>query len=111
MYYNKMDSLPKMKYIKTLSNKCWHCGANPGKFENFRKCTGCFEVRYCSKECQKNDWCAHKKICKNIEKLECSLCNSKTRKLVFKIINNIQQYVCKNCANDNSNENMYCFHD
>lgn len=106
-----MESLPKMKYIKTISNNCWHCGAKPKHSQKFQKCSGCFEVRYCSQECQKNDWCAHKKICKNRKPLECSLCNQNTRKLVSIIINNIQQYVCRNCADDNSNENMYCFHD
>lgn len=102
-----MEPLPKMKYIKTFSKNCWHCGAKPRQSQKFLKCSGCFEVRYCSKECQKDDWCAHKKICKTRKPLECSLCNHNTRKLVSIIVNNIQQYVCKTCANDNSNENVF----
>lgn len=106
-----MEPLPKMKYIKTFSKNCWHCGAKPRQSQKFLKCSGCFEVRYCSKECQKDDWCAHQKICKTRKPLECSLCNHNTRKLVSIIVNNIQQYVCRTCANDNSNENVYYFHD
>ena len=106
-----MNSIPKMKYIKTISNNCWHCGAKPGQSQKFRKCSRCFEVRYCSEECQKNDWCAHKKICKIRNPSECSICNHETRKLVSIIVNNMQQHVCRNCADDNSNENRYCFHE
>jgi len=101
----------KMKYIKTISNICWHCGAKPKYNQKFKKCSACLEVRYCSEECQRNDWCAHKKVCKKRELLECSLCDHRTRKLVSIIVNNIQQYACNNCANDNSNEDMYCFHE
>lgn len=106
-----METQKRMKYIKTLSSICWHCGAKPKQYEKFKKCSGCLKVRYCSEECQKNDWCAHKKICNNRELLNCSICDHKNRKLISIIVNNIQQYVCKSCVNDDSNENFFCFHD
>ena len=28
------------------------------------RCTGCLEVRYCSRECQRSDWPIHKLVCK-----------------------------------------------
>uniref|UniRef100_A0A7S4UDL7 MYND-type domain-containing protein n=1 Tax=Paramoeba aestuarina TaxID=180227 RepID=A0A7S4UDL7_9EUKA len=37
---------------------CGSCGA-PAKF----KCSRCQSVRYCSQECQKSNWKAHKKVC------------------------------------------------
>jgi hypothetical protein len=37
------------------------CG-NPFKL---KRCSACSTVRYCSTECQKNDWRIHKKVCKH----------------------------------------------
>lgn len=28
------------------------------------RCTGCLEIRYCSRECQRSDWPCHKLVCK-----------------------------------------------
>jgi hypothetical protein len=35
------------------------------KKQAFTKCSRCKQIYYCSSECQKNDWCKHKKLCKN----------------------------------------------
>ena len=35
---------------------------------SFKKCRGCGMARYCSKECQKKDWKAHKRVCNNAKK-------------------------------------------
>ena len=29
----------------------------------FKRCGGCFEVSYCSRECKRLDWVAHKDLC------------------------------------------------
>ncbi|GAB4815677.1 hypothetical protein N2152v2_002723 [Parachlorella kessleri] len=34
------------------------------------KCTGCGEARYCSKQCQRQDWRRHKAICQAIKELK-----------------------------------------
>lgn len=39
--------------------KCAVCGD-----EGLKLCTGCYEIRYCSKEHQKLDWKEHKLQCK-----------------------------------------------
>ena len=42
---------------------CNSCGLI--KPETFR-CSGCKAIRYCSKECQKDDWLEHKDFCKSL---------------------------------------------
>ena len=105
-----MTSPANMKYIKTISNHCWHCGKSSSNFKKFKKCAGCLKVRYCSQDCQKSDWCAHKKVCGEISNgLECSICSRKTNKIIINIIDDIQQFICNNCAIDNNlNENLHC---
>lgn len=50
----------KMEKAK-VCNACYKMG---GKGVKLMKCKGCGLVRYCSVECQKEDWKAHKEICK-----------------------------------------------
>ena len=38
-----------------------------------KTCNGCGYVRYCSKDCQRNDWPEHKQYCKEVE--HCKGCN------------------------------------
>ena len=40
---------------------CQMCGE---KSEKMKKCSACKQVRYCSKDCQLEDWNGHKKSCK-----------------------------------------------
>eukprot|EP01137_Pigoraptor_chileana_P002453 Opistho-2@41308 len=39
---------------------CVHCGVQDVKT---LRCSGCLSVRYCSRECQKSAWAAHKRVC------------------------------------------------
>ena len=40
---------------------CYTCNSN----ENFKKCSTCKVIKYCSTNCQKNDWHRHKLECFN----------------------------------------------
>jgi hypothetical protein len=46
------------------AGKCFVCRGK-GK-PKMMKCTACGKVRYCSKECQRKDWKAHKPRCKQV---------------------------------------------
>lgn len=45
--------------VKTNAHSCNACGKSASK-----QCSRCKKVHYCSLECQKNDWPAHKQYCK-----------------------------------------------
>ena len=47
--------------MASVSSSCGFCGAEK---ENLSKCSRCKSVFYCSKECQKSHWKAHKANCK-----------------------------------------------
>ena len=49
--------------------KCTNCG-KLGKKVACKKCGGCQKVYYCSAECQKSDWVAHKPNCKKFQLAE-----------------------------------------
>lgn len=49
--------------------RCRKCGSTEAKGRGqLRKCMRCLSVRYCSVECQKNDWKKHRMECKEAEK-------------------------------------------
>jgi hypothetical protein len=54
------------RYLKEVFNMdmCTFCKA-PLAFGKLLACAKCRQVRYCSKECQKNDWKKHKQFCKD----------------------------------------------
>jgi hypothetical protein len=47
----------------TWSGTCAQCGAGPAPGAKLRFCAGCTTVPYCTVECQRADWAAHKLIC------------------------------------------------
>jgi hypothetical protein len=58
-----IDPSPYKLYFKLPTNTPRKCN-NCKKYASF-KCGNCFEVHYCSIECQKKDWSYHKPQCKN----------------------------------------------
>eukprot|EP00026_Physarum_polycephalum_P000775 Phypoly_transcript_00776.p1 GENE.Phypoly_transcript_00776~~Phypoly_transcript_00776.p1 ORF type:complete len:1096 (+),score=143.53 Phypoly_transcript_00776:29-3289(+) len=57
---NKETTGPKKESTKP-KKACVICGKSPAK-----KCSQCLAVSYCSAQCQKSDWKAHKPICKKV---------------------------------------------
>ncbi len=50
--------------IEEGSMCCYSCVRRQLDTERFGKCSGCYEISYCSVECQKKDWPNHKPECK-----------------------------------------------
>ena len=46
--------------MKATTKQCSYCNT---QHEDLKKCSGCGQVEYCGKECQKKDWPVHKPIC------------------------------------------------
>ncbi|KAI0329852.1 zf-MYND-domain-containing protein [Cubamyces sp. BRFM 1775] len=42
---------------------CAHCKKEESPTVKLKRCTGCAVTMYCSKECQRGDWKAHKYVC------------------------------------------------
>lgn len=59
----------RLRYLKEKkfsSEKCANCGIREfiDKDKKFKVCGGCKDVRYCSQQCQTENWAKHKKYCK-----------------------------------------------
>ncbi|KAH8071787.1 hypothetical protein JL721_4296 [Aureococcus anophagefferens] len=52
--------------MKGLLHSCAHCGVAA---EKSYRCSGCKQVTYCSKACQRGDWPEHKIQCESVEAL------------------------------------------
>jgi hypothetical protein len=50
------------------TRQCEVCGAIEGGDRQLLLCTGCREVRYCGRACQKQHWKQHKAVCKRADK-------------------------------------------
>ena len=52
---------------------CASCGTNQGRHHgrHLSKCGKCFLTRYCSTDCQKNDWEHHKMFCRFLVACDC----------------------------------------
>jgi hypothetical protein len=48
---------------KTALQTCAKCGRKENYISQFKKCTQCKVTYYCGRDCQKDDWKAHKKAC------------------------------------------------
>lgn len=50
--------------VEITADSCQHCGIKQDEVDGaFKKCSGCKAVRYCSPECQRSAWKAHKPLC------------------------------------------------
>ena len=51
---------------QTVSDNCANCGKTRNEAEgvNIKKCSSCFLVKYCGRECQRMHWSQHKPACK-----------------------------------------------
>ena len=62
------SSAPSGKLPKK-STSCGHCGISAAVLDKkLLLCSGCKLQRYCSAQCQKDDWKMHKKACKEAQK-------------------------------------------
>lgn len=50
-------------FAEDVETSCNACGFTPSLDYSFQRCARCKEAYYCSRECQKEDWKSHKKIC------------------------------------------------
>jgi hypothetical protein len=46
-----------------VAEECDHCGSVPGVGRRTRRCTDCYVVQYCSRECQAAAWGEHRALC------------------------------------------------
>lgn len=58
LYNNQLFIKANNNYVK--ASICYSCNQ---PYEKLFRCSKCCVSRYCSKECQANDWPEHKKIC------------------------------------------------
>lgn len=64
---HKPTCLQMQKILKAMVLKhCSNCFKEEASKDNFRLCSACTGVLYCSEECQKHDWKRHKPGCLNM---------------------------------------------
>ena len=49
------------------ARECRRCCVEGGALGGLWLCSGCMRVRYCSKECQREDWKRHRGICRRVQ--------------------------------------------
>ena len=64
---DEIDLARTANHHKSEVYECNHCSS---KQINMRKCANCMKARYCSTECQKEDWPTHQKDCKKKIKIK-----------------------------------------
>jgi hypothetical protein len=59
-------NIPVGDLVYKWRSLCWSCSKKASE-EKLKTCTQCNLAKYCDKECQKNDWKAHKLLHKELE--------------------------------------------
>lgn len=52
------------KLVESSGSQCGNCKSAAADDVKLLRCSGCNEIEYCSKACQKSDWKVHKALCK-----------------------------------------------
>ena len=58
----------KDRLTKAAGGSLKTCGGEECRKKGRKRCTGCYIMLYCSKECQETDWSRHKVECKEVRK-------------------------------------------
>ena len=70
--YDLFMQLYQKRKVQSKSNETENACSNCGKDTNTNKrCTGCYTVWYCSRDCQVQKWKQHGKTCKEIQAKVC----------------------------------------
>ena len=64
--------------------KCDNC---EGEFEKVGKCKSCKVAKYCSVECQQQDWAHHKKVCERDTKMLKKILNKLNKRGLYRHVN------------------------
>ena len=73
IYYNGTSQISKATQIEApavltmvrVEVECYHCGR---KLDKHPLCAQCLDASYCDEKWQKEDWEAHRKVCKRMKK-------------------------------------------
>ncbi|TRM60620.1 hypothetical protein BD626DRAFT_504661 [Schizophyllum amplum] len=64
----RMQRIPP--HTAYVGQACFKCHKSVEESASLKTCTSCRRVRYCSVQCQKDDWKAHKAFCKALRLVE-----------------------------------------
>merc|ERR1711915_41399 len=84
LFRNHYSKDVKSSRVQNMENSAEKCGNCQERKKDRKKCTGCFHIWYCNRECQLEHWDKHKSDCKEIvaeykeckfdsERVSCSL--------------------------------------
>ncbi|KAF7544242.1 hypothetical protein G7Z17_g10122 [Cylindrodendrum hubeiense] len=60
--------IPRMESLSVNTDRCRNCGKPDGTDGvSLKKCLRCFKAKYCSGQCQKQDWKKHRMECKDTD--------------------------------------------
>eukprot|EP00525_Craspedostauros_australis_P007593 CAMPEP_0198135958 /NCGR_PEP_ID=MMETSP1442-20131203/60864_1 /TAXON_ID= /ORGANISM="Craspedostauros australis, Strain CCMP3328" /LENGTH=260 /DNA_ID=CAMNT_0043797151 /DNA_START=28 /DNA_END=810 /DNA_ORIENTATION=- len=83
---------------KTVEPSCFHCGKHESENAKLSKCSKCQTAKYCSRDCQVNDWKdgRHKLVCKSYQRLNDDFDNNADAKAAVRaeLYARIRFYAC-----------------